>query len=348
MKRKRIKIGNKILENFGKPFIAAEVGVNHNGSFSKALKMIDIAKKAGCDAVKFQTFKACEIVQDKNLKFTYKSRNKKITERMEQMFKRYQLKTSHWKSIKEYCKKKNIIFFSTPQNLGDFEILKKLNVPAIKVGSDDFVNVNLIKEFLNYNKPIILSTGMATEKDFNNILKIRRLENKKVIFLLCTSEYPTAYENVNIKKIISIKKKIGTHLVGFSDHTQDNTASIMAVAMGCCFFEKHFTLSNNQLGPDHAYSCNPSQLKSWVSSIQNAYKCMGSLKIQPTKKEKKNKEHYQRKIIAKSSLKKGSIVKFQDIILLRTSNKRALPSNMIKKVLGKRLIKNIKKGDPII
>ena len=121
----------------------------------------------------------------------------------------------------------------------------------------------------------------------------------------------------------------------------------MAVAKGCCFFEKHFTLNNNQLGPDHAFSCNPNQLKSWVDSIRHAFKCMGDSKIKPTKKEKKNKEHYQRKIIAKYTLKKGSIVTFDDIILLRTSNKKALSSNMINKILGKRINQNIKKGDPI-
>lgn len=347
MKQNSIKIGNRKLENYGTPFITAEVGVNHNGSLKKALKMIDIAKETGCDAVKFQTFRSNEIVQDRDLKFTYVSQKKKITERMDLMFKRYELKESYWKIISDYCKKKKIIFFSTPQNLSDLKILMKLNVPAIKVGSDDFVNINLIKNFIRFKKPIILSTGMSTEKNFDNVLKIRNINKKKIIFLLCTSEYPTSHINVNINKIDTIKKKIGKHLIGFSDHTQDNTASIMAVAKGCCFFEKHFTLNNNQQGPDHAFSCNPFQLKSWVNSIRNAYKCMGDFKIKPTKKEKINKEHYQRKIIAKTNLKKGSVIKFENVILLRTSDVKALPSDKLIKILGRKVKQNIKKGDPI-
>jgi sialic acid synthase SpsE len=347
MKNNFLKIRNKILKNFGRPFITAEVGVNHNGNLKTALKMIDLAKKSGCDAVKFQTFKADEIVQDKKLKFKYISKNKIIHESMNAMFKRYELKEKDWKTIYNYCLKKKIIFFSTPQNLTDLKILKKFNIPIIKVGSDDFVNLELIKNYSKLNLPLILSTGMSTIKNFKDVLKIKTLSKKKIIFLLCTSEYPTMHNNVNIKKIYSIKKIVGHHLIGFSDHTKDNIASIMAVAHGCCFFEKHFTLNNNLPGPDHSFSCNPMQLKSWVKSIRGAYKCMGSEIIQPTEKEKKNKENYQRKIIAKNFIKKGQKINYNDIILLRTSNKKALPSSKLNKIIGRRSVINIKSGDPV-
>ena len=296
MKNKSFKIKNTILRNFGKPFITAEVGVNHNGSLKTAIKMINIAKQSGCDAVKFQTFKADEIVQDKSLKFKYTSQNKTIHESMNKMFKRYELNEKSWDIINNHCLKKKIIFFSTPQNLSDLLILKKFNLPAIKVGSDDFVNVELIKNYLKFNKPLILSTGMSTVEDFKNVLRIKGISSKKIIFLLCTSEYPTEHANVNIKKIYSIKKIIGNHLIGFSDHTKDNLASMMAVSHGCCFFEKHFTLDNNLPGPDHSFSCNPQQLKSWVEAIKNAYKCMGSEKIEPTQKEKKIKKIFKEKL----------------------------------------------------
>ncbi len=344
---KKIKIGKYTLQNYGEPFIVAEAGINHNGILRNAIKMIDIAKDAGCNAIKFQTFKADEIVQDKNLDFTYLSQGKKIKENMNKMFKRYELNKNDWKKISDYSKKKKIIFFSTPQNLSDLKILLKYNIPAIKVGSDDFTNISLIQKYLSFNKPVILSTGMSTSKDFDRVLKITNINKYKLIYLLCTSEYPTNHKNVNINKFISIKKKIKKNLIGFSDHTIDDTASIMAVANGCCFFEKHFTLSKKLAGPDHWFSLDPLELKKWVNSIRDAYKCMGYKNLKPTKIEIKNKQSFQRKIIANKLILKGQIIKLDDIKILRSSNKKALNSSLIKKVLGKVSKHTINKNDPI-
>ena len=343
-----INIGPYKVKNFEKPFIVAEVGVNHNGNLKTALRMIDVAKKSGCHAVKFQTFKAKEIVQDQSLKFTYFTQGKKISESMYKMFKRYELKEKNWKIISNYCRKKKIIFFSTPQNKSDLNILKKLNVPAIKVGSDDFTNVDLIKNYLKHKIPLILSTGMSTKDDIKRVLNIKGISKKKVIFLLCTSEYPTNHESVNINKFNNLKKILKNYSIGFSDHTKDDIASIMAVTHGCCFFEKHFTLNNNLKGPDHWFSMNPSQLKNWVKSINDAYKCLGSNKLIPTKKEKINKVTFQRKIVAKNDIKKGKIILDTDIMMLRIDNKMALNAYDVKKIIGKKAKKYFKIGEAII
>ena len=343
-----INIGPYKVKNFEKPFIVAEVGVNHNGNLKTALRMIDVAKKSGCHAVKFQTFKAKEIVQDQSLKFTYFTQGKKISESMYKMFKKYELKEKNWKIISNYCRKKKIIFFSTPQNISDLNILKKLNVPAIKVGSDDFTNVDLIKNYLKHKIPLILSTGMSTKDDIKRVLNIKGISKKKVIFLLCTSEYPTNHESVNINKFNNLKKILKNYSIGFSDHTKDDIASIMAVTHGCCFFEKHFTLNNNLKGPDHWFSMNPSQLKNWVKSINDAYKCLGSNKLIPTKKEKINKVTFQRKIVAKNDIKKGKIILDTDIMMLRIDNKMALNAYDVKKIIGKKAKKYFKIGEAII
>lgn len=345
---KQIKIGKFILKNYGRPFIVAEVGINHDGSLKKAFKMIDIAKQSGCDAVKFQTFKANEIVQDKSLMFTYYSQKKKIKESMYRMFKRYEIKSRDWKKISDYCKNKKIIFFSTPQNYSDLQILLKLKIPAIKVGSDDFTNPFLIESYLKHKLPTILSTGMSTTNDIKRIINLKITSKSKLIFLLCTSEYPTNHKSVNINKFFNLKKILKKHLIGFSDHTLDNTASILAVANGCCFFEKHFTLNNNLKGPDHWFSLNPKQLNSWVASIRNAYNCMGSRKLSPTKKEKTNKNSFQRKIIAKKFIKKGARIQLNDIIMLRTKSKKALNAYDIKKIIKKKAKKNYPQGKPVI
>jgi sialic acid synthase SpsE len=347
MTLKKIKIKNNTLKNYGRPFIVAEVGINHNGSLKRALKMIDIAKKSGCDAVKFQTFKADELVFDKKLKFTYFSKGKKISESMNLMFKRNELNDFDWKKIQKYCKQKKIVFFSTPQNLTDLKKLIKLKIPAIKVGSDDFTNIELIKSFLKFDLPTILSTGMSYKKNFEDILSIQNISKKKIIFLLCTSEYPTKHENVHINKLDTIKKIIGNHLIGFSDHTLDNTASILAVSKGCCFFEKHFTLNNNLSGPDHWFSLNPEKLASWVKSIRNAYDCLGKKILVPTLLEKKNISNFKRKIVAKRLIKKGKKILLDDLSMLRTSDKSAYNANETKKIIGKKAIKDFIINEPI-
>ena len=250
-------------------------------------------------------------------------------------------------NIKILQKKKNIIF-STPQNYSDLKILQKLNVPAIKVGSDDFTNIELIKSYLKHNLPIILSTGMSTEKDIKRVLNIRGIKKKNAIFLLCTSEYPTQHSSVNINKFFKLKKILKNYIIGFSDHTKDDIASIMAVGHGCCFFEKHFTLNNKMAGPDHWFSLNPNQLKSWVNSIKNAHKCLGSSKLIPTNKEKVNKESFRRKIIAKKDIKKGKVIFKSDIIMLRTKSKKALNAYDLNKIIGKKAKRNFKNGEPII
>ena len=181
---KKIKIEKFELKNFGRPFIVGEVGINHNGKIKNAIKMIEVAKRSGCDAVKFQTFKANELVNDKSIKFSYFSRGKKITESMYKMFKRYEIQSKFWSKIKKHCKKKKIIFFSTPQNLSDLKTLIKLKVPAIKVGSDDFTNIPLIESYLKFNIPVILSTGMSNINDFKKVLKIKNISKKSYLFTL--------------------------------------------------------------------------------------------------------------------------------------------------------------------
>ena len=185
-------------------------------------------------------------------------------------------------------------------------------------------------------------------KDIKRVLKIKNISKSKVIFLLCTSEYPTNHKSVNINKLFNLKKILKNNLIGFSDHTQDNLASIMAVAHGCCFFEKHFTINNNFKGPDHWFSLNPRQLKDWVKTIKDAYKCMGSGELKPTDIEKTNKISFQRKIVAKKDINKGEIFKTKNIATLRVSNKSALNPYEIDKIIGKKSPKRFAKNDPII
>jgi len=343
-----IKIENKIISYKSKPFTVAEVGINHNGKIELAYKMIDVAANAGCDAVKFQTFKAKEFIRDRSLKFTYQSQGKKVTESMMDMFERYELPKSAWKKIKFYCRKRKIIFLSTPQNYSDLKILLKIGIKAIKVGSDDFNNISLIKKYSETKLPLILSTGMADFDDVKNAVKaVCKNRYYPLILLVCTSEYPTEPSNVNLKKIATLKNLFPKILIGYSDHTRGFLASSLAVSFGACIFEKHFTLNNNFPGPDHWFSENPKTLKDWVKHIHIAHKMLGSGVIKPTKNEAKSKKEFRRVLVAAKNLKKGHAFRENDFNALRVQSKFGLPISRAIEFIGKIANKDYKKNELI-
>jgi N,N'-diacetyllegionaminate synthase len=328
-----IEINNHELNNYGKPFIVAEVGINHNGELTKALKMIEVAKQAGVDAVKFQTFKADEFCGDKNQMFTYKSQGKKVTEPMLKMFKRYEFEYDDWFTIKQKCDDENILFLSTPQNRSDLNLLLELDLKAIKVGSDDFTNLPLLEDYSSTKLPLIVSCGMSDLSEVRQALQtIGALEGYPTILLLCTSQYPTPPEDVNLLKFKTLANTFPGLVLGFSDHTKGSLASSLAVGFGAVFFEKHFTLNNNLPGPDHWFSENPDGLKDWVDSIHQSYQMMGDSIVQPTPKELEMRKLARRSIVILKDTKKGDKLTEENIGLRRAGN--GLAPILMKDMLG--------------
>ena len=311
-------IGERKIGPDQKPFIIAEVGINHNGDLDTAFKMIEVAKKIGFEAVKFQTFKAEEFNINKDETYTYKSQGQTITESMLEMFKRYEFSVEEWHKIKKKCDDENIMFLSTPQNKSDLDILLDIGIPAIKVGSDDFVNVPLLREYSKVDLPLMLSIGMA---DMGEIYKTLEVVNAfwrdDVLLFLCTSEYPTASENVNLKKLSTLKAAFPNVQLGFSDHTAGALAAPIAVGFGACVFEKHFTLDNNMPGPDHWFSANPTMLKQWYYSINEAWKMLGSAELVPTAKEKEMRKLARRSLYVTKNIKAGEKITVDKIGLYR-------------------------------
>ncbi|MGQ0376802.1 MAG: N-acetylneuraminate synthase family protein [Nitrososphaerota archaeon] len=239
---KNFKIGRGFV-----PFIVAEAGLNHNGEIQKAFEMIKVAKEAGVNAIKFQTFKASEFIADTTLTYTYLSRGKKITEPQLELFKRCEFSREDWFKIKEKCDKEKIMFLSTPENRSDLDLLLEIGIPAIKVGSDELINLPLLKDYATTGLPIILSSGMANLDEIHDALKtVGALDGYPTILLVTTSEYPTAFEDVNLRKFETLSKTFPSIPLGFSDHTQGFLASSLACVFGACFFEKHFTLSRSR------------------------------------------------------------------------------------------------------
>ncbi len=330
------------------PYCIAEVGINHNGSLDQAKKMMDVAKKAGADAVKFQTFKAEEFCGDPNQMFTYKSNGKEITEPMLDMFKRYELSEKNWREIKDYSDKIGITFFSTPQNKSDLDILQRIRVPAIKIGSDDFTNLPLISEYQTTGLPIILSCGMSNLSEVQQALEAAGWsKNYPVALLLCTSQYPTPPEDVNILKLRTLQNSFPGLLTGFSDHTQGFLAASLAVSLGAKIFEKHFTLDKKFEGPDHWFSADPNELNEWVRNIHDANAMLGKSVIEPTKAELENKKEFQRVIVASSNINRGDIFTKYNMEMRRVSGGTGLKSNMYSYLIGRKAWRNFRKLEPI-
>ena len=339
-----IKIDNKQLENFGKPFIVAEVGINHNGELDKALKMIEVAKQSGADAVKFQTFKAEEFCGDKSQKFCYESQGKKVIESMYEMFRRYEFEYYEWVIIKKKCDDENILFLSTPQNRSDLDLLLKLNIQAIKVGSDDFTNLPLLEDYATTKLPMIVSCGMADMLEVRQALEvIGSLRGYPTILLLCTSQYPTPSNDVNLLKLKTLAKNFPKITLGFSDHTKGSLASSLAVSFGAVFFEKHFTLDNNLPGPDHWFSENPQSLKDWVNSIKKSYIMMGTSEIKPTLKELEMRKLARRSVVVIKDIKKGEIFNEENIGLRRAG--LGLPPIKFQDILGNKASEDLFEGN---
>lgn len=339
-------INNKIISESSKPYTIAEVGINHNGKIANAIKMIDVAKKAGVDCIKFQTFKASEIIIDKKVNYTYTTNDKEVTESMYEMFKRYELKKSDWIKIRDYCEKLNIDFLSTPQNKDDMDLLAGLGIKSIKIGSDDFNNYPLINYYCTFNIPIIMSIGMANEKEIDELISFfNKIKFKKYTFLLCTSSYPTPYDQVNLNKIKSLKIKLKNKVVGFSDHTENDFSSMIAVGLGARIFEKHFTLNKKDLGPDHKFSLDPVELKNWVDSIHTAYKLLGSHQLIPTENELEMRKIARRTVTAIKNISRGDVFSINNIGLRRPNV--GLEPIHYKKIIGKISLRDIPLGGKI-
>ena len=330
------------------PFVVAEAGINHNGELERALEMIQVAKAAGCDAIKFQTFKAKEFVNDPSQMFTYRSQGEEVTESMLAMFQRYELPESAWPVIKATCDQADILFFSTPQNRTDLDILLKVGVPAVKVGSDDFTNLPLLKSYAQSGLPLILSTGMSDLAEAHQALEaVGGLDGYPVILLVCTSQYPTPPDDTHLARMTTLRAAFPMVPIGFSDHTRGALASALAVALGAVFLEKHFTLSHDLPGPDHWFSEDPAGLGEWVAGIRTAYRMMGSPLVRPTPVECGNKLEYQRRMVAARDIVAGETLDEQAITLRRVSGGRGIPPAFLDYLLGRPAPRCYRTGEPI-
>lgn len=289
-----------------KVFIIAEAGVNHNGDMNIAKKLVDVAVEAGVDAIKFQTFKAEELVCKNAKKAEYQKQYTEKGESQLEMLKRLELDINMHKSLINYCNNKGIMFLSTPFDMKSIDLLEELNMSLYKIPSGEITNYPYLKKIAGLRKKVIMSTGMSylsEVKDAIDVLKENGVED--ITVLHCNTEYPTPIEDVNLNAMIMMQKELNVN-VGYSDHTEGIDVPIAAVAMGATVIEKHFTLDKDMEGPDHKASLNPQVLKMMVKSIRNIEKALGSCEKVPSTSEMKNLVAARKSIVAKCKIKKGT------------------------------------------
>jgi N,N'-diacetyllegionaminate synthase len=301
-------------------YIIAEAGVNHNGSIELAKKLVDKAKDAGADCIKFQTFKANKIASKNAKKADYQLESTDAEESQLAMLTRLELSFDEFVELNKYCLSKNIEFLSTGFDFDSIDFLHSLGMEKWKIPSGDITNLPYLIKIAKLNKPVILSTGMSTLEDIRAAVKaLKENGSGEITILHCTTEYPTPFEDVNIAAMETIKKEFELP-IGYSDHTRGIEIPIAAVALGAAVIEKHFTLDRSMDGPDHKASLEPDELKAMVSSIRNVEKAIGNSTKQPAKSEEKNIIIARKSIIANCSIKKGELFTEDNLTVKRPGN----------------------------
>lgn len=328
-------------------FLIAEAGVNHNGDFSLAKKLIDLASEAKVDAIKFQTFNTDNLILKNTSKVDYQKKSNKDKESFYEMLKNFEFSKETFRKLKDYCKSKGIIFLSTPFDKEAVKILEEIDVPAYKIGSGDMNNFLLLKYICSKKKPILLSTGMATLEEVKESIDFLKKENiKDLIIFQCTSSYPAKYEDINLNIIDTYLNEFPDAIIGFSDHSLGIEASIGAVAKGAKVIEKHFTLDKKMEGPDHKASLSPNELFNWVRSIRTIEKSLGTDEKKPSKTESEISNTVRKSIVSLKDLEIGDIINSEDISIKRPGY--GIPPKEYNNILGKRVKKRILKDTIII
>jgi N,N'-diacetyllegionaminate synthase len=335
------------------PFFIAEAGVNHNGSLEMALKLVAEAKKCGADCIKFQTFQASEVASLSAPKAAYQLKTTARHESQVEMLQKLELPMHAWPQIMAACSREGIMFLSTPYGLNDVALLESLGAVAYKIASGQIVEPTFLRVVAGTGKPILLSTGMANLAEVDEAVRIIRstaanFQPKQghsilspLTLLQCTTDYPSRIEDANLASIPIMTHAFGLP-VGYSDHTEDVIAGIVAASLGARVFEKHFTLDRGLPGPDQFSSADPRQFRDFVTAIKTAISSLGSGIKQPCERERINLPHMRRGCVAARSLPKGTTLRSEDIVFRRPL--RGVPAAQVDLLIGRVLTQSVSEG----
>ena len=307
-------------------FIVAEIGCNHNGSKALAKRMVEEAYKCGVDAVKFQTFKAKDLISRYAPKAEYQKETTGINDSQLEMTAKLELSHEDLLELKDYAESLGLVVFSTPFDIGSIDFLNSIGQTLWKIPSGEITNLPYLERIGSINregKKIILSTGMATIQEIAqsiNVLERVGTKENDIMLLNCNTEYPTPDGDVNLLAIKDLMYNFPNSAVGFSDHSVGYVAAVGATVLGVSLIEKHFTLDKNFEGPDHKASATPDELKMLVENVRRIEAMVGSTKKIVTESERKNKIVARKSIVALKSIKKGEVFSQQNITCKRPGN----------------------------
>jgi sialic acid synthase SpsE len=350
-----MRIGNKEIKNFGEPFIIAEIGSNHNGKLELARQMVDAAVDSGADAVKFQSFdtnlfsKVCYETDERRIRVMQESAalNKFFTNvhpELKKEMEEYEATTELMREMKRYCDQKGTIFCCTPFNEGAVDFLvDELNVAFIKIASMDVNNPRFLEYIARKNKPMILSTGMASMAEITEAADvIKATGNNQLILLHCVSTYPPKDENINLNNLELLRNSFDCP-IGWSDHTLGYSVCLASAAKGACVIEKHFTLDKNLPGWDHKVSATPDELKIIVQESKRIWQSLGSYNRVLPQDEIDKRALFRRSLIIKNDMQVGDVIREEDLSLKRPGI--GIEPKDAKFVIGRALKKQMKADD---
>ena len=328
-----------------KTIIIAEAGVNHNGDFELAKKLVDIAADANADYVKFQTFKTEKLTSSAAKMAEYQKSNLNLSEDEGQfgMLKKLEFSKAQFEELADYSKSRGIGFLSTPFDVDSFDLLNDFDLDFWKIASGEITNLPLLEKFASSKKPIVLSTGMCDLQDIEAAIQVFEnagYKRSEIKVLHCNTEYPTPFSDVNLRAMKDIAS-LGVE-IGYSDHTLGIEIPIAAVALGAVVIEKHFTLDRTLPGPDHPASLEPDELKQMVASIRNIEEGLGSDKKEPTASEKKNIAIARKSIHLSHALNAGDRLEEKHFSMLRPGD--GITPMEFRSIVGKTITKDLPSG----
>lgn len=328
-----------------KCFIIAEAGVNHNGQLELAYQLVDAAVEAGVDCVKFQTY-ITENDTTQNCEKAAYQKEQDNEDNQYEMIKKLELSFDEFKKIKSYCESKNILFLSSPFDLDSVSFLESLDTPFWKIASSEVTNYPFLKKIALTHKPVVMSTGMCDIQEIDAALEVlQQFGTGDITLLHCNTEYPTPFSDVNLRSMEYLKERYQC-VVGYSDHTLGIEIPVAAVALGASIIEKHFTLDNNMIGPDHKASLNPEELKEMVCAIRNTEVALGKKDKVVSQSEKKNKIAARKSIVANCNIVKGELLTEENIAAKRPGG--GISPMEWENVIGNKANKDYKKDEMIV
>ena len=325
-------------------YIIAEAGVNHNGSYSMAEELIDVAVQAGADAVKFQTFNPDTVFTRTAAKAEYQKADENDQESAYEMLRRLALPYEDFRRLRDYARERGIAFFSKghKENIG---FLVSLGVPMLKIDSSQLIWYSHLRESAVQGIPIVLSTGTCSLGEVEKALAIiNETGNSNVVLLHCTSAYPTPFDQVNLRAMVTLRSAFGLN-VGLSDHSLGTEVALAAVALGAVVIEKHFTIDRELPGPDHKASVEPDELSALVRGIRCVEAAMGSPVKHPTELELTNMQVVRRSMVADCDIELGELFTSSNVSFKRPYG--GLGEEFMEVVLGRMATRDMKEGDPI-